>query len=102
MFAVGVAEEEQPDPCRIRGPTPKLLDRPEIQDGQRRKGGRGYLISGSRMGFFSPDMCPFFFSLLFHKSHIFPYVLSEAGSEPQVPNPASLNSNAISVASKYL
>lgn len=53
MFVVGAAKEEQHDPRRIQGPTHKVLDRSEIQDGQRRKGGRGYLISGSRV-FFQP------------------------------------------------
>lgn len=101
VFVVGLAEEEQHDPCRIQGPTHKVLDRPEIQDGQSRKGGRAYLISGSRMFlvFFFVLIKAFFLLLFLPKSHIFQF--SEAG-EPQLPNPALLNSNTVSVASKHL
>ena len=63
MCVAGSAEEGQYDPCRIQGPTHKVLGRSgsEIQDGQVESesgaGGASFVYPGC---FFSLDMCCLF------------------------------------------
>ena len=67
VCVVGTAEEGQYDPCRIQGPTHKVLERSgsEIQDGQleSERGARGTRGAASFVNpgcFFSLDMCRLF------------------------------------------